>query len=99
MFYLLDCFESWLYDDDEPFAHLAAADTFEYLKSQVETDYFEQIIQKYFIDNNHKVVLTLKPQKGLINQQEQELKENYACFIRKLPDSRSFRLFYHYSLL
>ena len=86
VFYLLDCFESWLYDDDEPFAHLAAADTFEYLKSQVETDYFEQIIQKYFIDNTHKVVLTLKPQKGLINQQEQELKEKLQQILSGLSD-------------
>ena len=51
IFYLIDSFESWLYDEMEPFTHLKAADTFEYLKKMVDTDYYEKLIEEYFIND------------------------------------------------
>lgn len=86
IFYLLDCFESWLYDDNEPFTHLAAADTFEYLKKMIDTDYYEKLIEKYFINNTHKVLLTLKPKKGMAQKEDKELKEHLRALQNSLSE-------------
>ena len=39
--------DSWLYDEDEPFIHVEALETFEFLKKQVGTGYYEALIRKY----------------------------------------------------
>lgn len=86
IFYLLDCFESWLYDDNEPFTHIAAADTFEYLKKMVDTDYYEKLIEKYFINNTHKVLLALEPKKGMAAREDKELKERLKALQNSLSE-------------
>ena len=50
LMYYLTMMDSWLYDDMRPFLHLEALDTYRFLKEQVETDYFEQLIQKYLLN-------------------------------------------------
>ena len=41
LMYGLQLFDSWLYDETKPFIHMQAIPTFEFLKEQVETGYFE----------------------------------------------------------
>ncbi|MGN0375489.1 MAG: insulinase family protein [Butyrivibrio sp.] len=53
--------DSWLYDDNQPFLLLEMNETYEFLKSKVETDYFEQLIDKYLIKNTHASLVVLKP--------------------------------------
>ena len=48
LMYGIDVFDSWLYDDEKPFLHVEAIETFDFLKEQVGNGYFEQLIQKYF---------------------------------------------------
>lgn len=84
IFYLIDSFESWLYDEMEPFTHLKAADTFEYLKKMVDTDYYEKLIEKYFINNNHKVLFALVPKKGLSAEEDKKLKEKLEAYKNSL---------------
>ena len=43
----LQVMDSWLYDEEKPFIHMEAIPTFEFLKSQIETGYFEQLIRDY----------------------------------------------------
>lgn len=64
LMYGLQMLDSWLYDDEQPFMHVEAIDTFAYLKEQVKTDYFEKLIQKYLIENTHGALITVKPEKG-----------------------------------
>lgn len=66
---------SWLYDENEPFVLLETNKIFEKLKKMIDTDYFEKIIKKYFIENNHKSIVILKPRKGLTAIQEKEVAE------------------------
>ena len=40
--YGLQIMDSWLYDENEPFMHMQAIPTFEYLKEQISTGYFEK---------------------------------------------------------
>ena len=83
LMYGLQALDSWLYDDSAPFSHIQALDTFELLKKRVKEGYFEELIQKYLLDNPHKSIVVLKPRKGLAEIREQELTEKLA----KLKDS------------
>ena len=49
----LQMMDSWLYDENAPFLHMEELGVYDYLRKQLETDYFEQLIQKYLLDNTH----------------------------------------------
>ena len=87
LLYGIQCLDSWLYDDMRPFLHLEATDTYRFLKEQVETDYFEQLIQKYLLDNTHASVVIIEPEKGLNAKTEQELEEKLAAYKAGLSDA------------
>ena len=40
LMYGLQIMDSWLYDENEPFMHIQALDTFAFLKKQMDTGYF-----------------------------------------------------------
>ncbi len=84
LIYGLQCLDSWLYDDALPFIHLEALDTFRFLKEQAGSGYFEALIQKYFLDNTHKAVVTVEPEKGLNEKNEKALEEKLAAYKRSL---------------
>lgn len=77
--------DSWLYDDSQPFLHLEELEVLEFLKSQVETGYFEKLVQEYFLDNTHGAVVIAEPKYGLNEEREQEL----ARQLKKYQDSLS----------
>jgi len=76
----LNMFDSWLYDDEKPFIHIQTNQTFELLKDRLKTDYFEQLVKKYLLDNRHKTIVVLKPEKGLNAKQEAIVKEKLAAY-------------------
>ena len=78
LLYGIQCLDSWLYDDMRPFLHLEALDTYRFLKEQVNTDYFEQLIQKYLLDNKHASVVIIEPEKGLNAKNEAVLEKKLA---------------------
>ena len=78
LLYGIQCLDSWLFDDMQPFLHLEAVDTYRFLKEQVETDYFEQLIQKYLLDNTHASVVIVEPEKGLNAKNEAKLEKQLA---------------------
>lgn len=71
----LNALDSWLYDKEKPFMHIEANDTYAFLKNAVNDGYFEGLIQKYLIDNNHKTVLTVKPSVNMTQKKDEVLKE------------------------
>ena len=75
----LQMFSGWLYDDSKPFVYLETNKIFEKLKKMLDTDYFEKLITKYLIENNHKSFLTMTPKKGLTTQKEKALAEKLAA--------------------
>lgn len=78
--YGLQSFDSWLYDDEKPFLHLEAIETYEFLKKQMKTDYYEKLIQNYLLDNTHGAIVVVKPEKGRTARQEKELEEQLAAY-------------------
>ncbi len=73
--YGLEVFNSWLYDDDQPFIELKQLKIYADLKEKVHTDYFEGLIQKYMLDNTHVTHLVLKPKKGLAAENDQKTQD------------------------
>lgn len=73
LMYGLQTMDSWLYDDEKPFLHIDALKTFEFLKSQVGTGYYEELIRKYLLYNTHGAVVIVKPEKGRTARMEAEL--------------------------
>lgn len=74
----LQIMATWLYDENNPFETLESNKVFEDLRKAIDTDYYEQIIKKYLIDNNHKSMVILTPEKGLTQKKEQELKDKLS---------------------
>lgn len=80
LIYLLQIFGSWLYDEHKPFIHLQALQTFEYLKKQIGTKYFESLIQNYILDNTHASVVVVKPEKGRTVRLDKMLEEKLQSY-------------------
>ena len=76
----LNMFDSWLYDDEKPFIHIQTNETFALLRERLKTDYFEQLVRTYLLQNSHKTIVVLKPEKGLNSRQEAALKEKLASY-------------------
>ena len=73
LMYGLQLMDSWLYDEEEPFMHIEALETFEFLKEKIGTGYYEELIQKYLLDNTHGAIVIVKPEKGRTARMDAEL--------------------------
>ncbi len=86
LMYGLQMFDSWLYDENEPFMHIEANETFAHMKEWVEQGKFEELIRTYFLENPHCSLVTLIPEKGLAAKNDQELKEKLAAYKATLSE-------------
>lgn len=80
LMYGLQMFDSWLYDEQKPFIHMQAIPTFEFLKEQIATEYFENLIQTYLLNNTHASIVVVKPERGRTARIEEALKQKLADF-------------------
>ena len=80
LMYGLQLFDSWLYDEEKPFIHMEAIPTFEFLKSQVETGYFEELIRTYLLDNTHGSIVIIRPEQGRTARMDRELAEKLQSY-------------------
>ena len=76
--YGLQIFDSWLYDENAPFLHMEAIETYDFLKKQIGTRYFEELLQKYILDNMHGSIVIVKPERGRTARLDKELDEKLA---------------------
>lgn len=83
LMYYLTMMDSWLYDENEPFMHIEALDTFAEMKEEMENGLFEQIIKNYLLENAHGSVISLVPKRGL----EEKKAEQEAETLKKYRDS------------
>lgn len=78
--YGLQIFDSWLYDDNKPFIHMDAIATYDFFKGQIETGYFERLIEQYILENTHGTVVIVKPERGRTARQDKETEEKLADY-------------------
>ena len=80
LMYGLQILDSWLYDDDKPFIHVAANETFKELRSRLETGYFEGLLEEYLLKNTHKTILMVEPVVNLAEKKEEALKKELEVY-------------------
>ena len=85
LLYGLQVFDSWLYDERSPWINVEANATFEELHKEAEGRFFEELIQKYLLDNNHRTVVLLEPCRGLTGKKDEELRKK----LKEYKDSMS----------
>lgn len=83
----LQAMESWLYDETKPFLHIEANETFRELREAIGTDYFEGLIEKYFLKNTHKTILVVKPVPGLTTKKDQQLQKRLQSYKETLSQA------------
>lgn len=88
LMYGLQMLDSWLYDDKMPFDMIEAIDLFKTLKERIDTDYYEKLVEKYLIHNQHKSVLVVSPKEGLTAQKEQALAKKLEAYKNSLTDAQ-----------
>ncbi len=78
--YGLQCMDSWLYDEKDPFMHLEENRVFAFLKEATEGSYFEDLIRSYFLNNSHSSVVMCCPKKGLTAENDKKLADKLAAY-------------------
>ena len=69
LIYGLRSLRTWLYEGD-PTIYLRYEKDLQTIKDGLQENYFEKLLQKYFIDNQHKVLITLAPSKTVAKERE-----------------------------
>ena len=84
LIYALSCLDTWLYNDNDPFSTLELTKIFDELKANLETSFYEDLIQKYILDNTHKTLVVVKPSLEIQAKKEAELKAKLAAYKNSL---------------
>ena len=58
----INALSGWLYDDEDATRYLRYEEDFAKLREALETDYFETLIRKVFLDNPHQAEVEVRPQ-------------------------------------
>lgn len=84
LMYGLQMLDSWLYDDEAPFMHIQANDTFEFIKNAMDDRFFEDIIQEYLLDNTHAAVVILVPKVNMTSIRDEATAKKLAEYKKSL---------------
>jgi len=80
----LGMFNTWLYDDDKPFVRFTLNETYKFLKEKIGTGYYEELIEKYILNNNHASVVSIVAKAGLTGENDNKLKEKLKAYKESL---------------
>lgn len=80
LMYGIDIFDTWLYDEERPFDALRQLDDFEFLKKQIGTGYYEELIRTGLLGNPHAALIVLSPERGLTTRMDKEVREKLDAF-------------------
>ncbi len=75
LMYGIDMFDTWLYDEDMPFAYLHQLNDFEFLREQIGTGYYEDLIRTCLLENTHTSLVLLVPERGLTAKMEENTRK------------------------
>lgn len=88
LMYYLNMNDSWFYDETKPFVHVKEGKIYAELREEIDKGYFENLIDKYLLNNNHKLILTLNPKKGLDEARRQKEAKRLADYKATLTDEQ-----------
>ncbi|MCD7806127.1 MAG: insulinase family protein [Lachnospiraceae bacterium] len=78
----LQAMGTWNYSDEAPFAGLELDEIYEGLKKKAGQGYFEELVEKYLINNPHRSIVEMYPEEGLTEQRD-------AAFAQKLARKKA----------
>ena len=84
--------DSWLYDENQPFIHIEALETFEFLKNKVGTGYYEELIQKYLLDNTHGAIVAAARSRDVQHVWMQQLQDKLQKYKESLSEAEVEKL-------
>lgn len=73
--FTINSLETWLYDENNPTSRLETNKIFKELNELLDTTYFEELIDIYMLNNNHKVYVTATPSNTIAVEKENTLKQ------------------------
>lgn len=82
---------SWMYGG-HPLDNFKNKADLENIKKAIDSGYFENLIKKYLIGNNHSSLDVLSPSKTLIQEQNQKAKKQFSEYKGKLSDQELDKL-------
>ena len=80
LIYGLSILDSWLYDERQPLLHIDCSETFAFLRENLDSGYFEDLVRRFLLDNPHASVLALVPEKGLTAKRDEETRKKLQEF-------------------
>ncbi|MBU3175994.1 insulinase family protein [Clostridium estertheticum] len=87
MNYMLTALNSWNYDIN-PTEYLEISPSLKKIKAQLSDKYFEKLVQKYLLVNEHNSLVVLKPSSGLNEIKEEVLKKKLAAYKKSLSQTQ-----------
>ena len=76
--YVIRMMDNWLYDND-PLELLHYEEALANIRKGLAGTYFEDLIRQSILDNNHKVLVSIYPERGLQERKDAEVKEHLAA--------------------
>lgn len=76
----LRIYDNWIYGGDNPYSSVSCGDLFTEMRSLIETDYYEQVVKTYLLENKHGSVIVNAPVKGLTLENDNKLKEKLKAY-------------------
>ncbi len=86
---------SWLYDEN-PLDEMNIEESISKIRIALEKPYFENLIEKYILKNNHSSVVIVKPRKGLMEEKNKITNENLEKYKASLSDKEIEKLIKDY---
>ncbi len=77
--YNIQALNSWLYDAD-PTLHLKYEKFMSRIKKKSKEGYFEKLIRKYLLDNNHQSIIVAVPKPGLAKKRDAKARKQLRTF-------------------
>lgn len=78
--YMMSAMDSWLYDENDQFSHILTDGIFKSIKDDVDSGYFEKLIEKYILNNNHKAIVVAVPSKEIGQREVNKISERLQNF-------------------
>ena len=91
LFYQMRAFNGWMHCDD-PKLYLEFEERINYIRKAAQNGYFEDLIEKYILNNKHQACITLLPKKGLTEEKNNKLKETLSEYKKALKDDELTKL-------
>lgn len=92
LIYGINVFDSWLYDEQAPFAYLKQLDAYAAMREKAKTGFFEELIRTKLLNNSHSSIVTLVPERGYAARKEQEIAGKLAAYKEGLSEEERKQL-------